>query len=115
MRQPCAGRLKSNCVVDQRRDFAGGFRDWNAAAVDVRDDGAVGLDRFERRSIDYVGAQAFSGDEAGALAYDHADNVGAKYFAEMVLDSDAGVSDEDWLQEPVPRRERARDRAQQRR
>ena len=90
-------------------------RDRNPAAMNVRNHGAVGLDRFERGPINHVCAQALGGDEAGTLADDHADDVGAQDFAEMVLDSDARVANEDRLQQPVARRERARERAQQRR
>src|SRR5258708_32489187 len=100
LREGGAGGLVSDCVVDQRRDFAGGFRDWNAAAMNVGDDGAVGLDGFERGPVNHVGAQALGGDEAGALAHDHADDVGAPNLAEMDLDSDPRVADGDWLQGP---------------
>ena len=65
--------------------------------------------------VNQVCAQAFGGDEAGALADDHADDVGAENFAEMIFDSDASVANEDWLQELVARREYPGERAQQRR
>ncbi len=41
--------------------------------------------------------------------------IGAQNFAELVLDSDAGVANEDWLQEPVSRCEHLRERSQERR
>src|ERR1700722_4957675 len=72
-----AGCLVSDRVVDQCADLAGGFRDRNPTAMDVGDYGAVGLDRFERWTIDHVCAQALRSDEAGTLADDHADDVGA--------------------------------------
>src|ERR1039458_2038677 len=65
------------------------------------------------RPENHVRAQALGGGQAGTLANDHADHVGADYFAEMVFDSDPRISNEHRLQEPVSRRKPPGERAEQ--
>ena len=72
-----AGGVMARRRIHHLGDLSRSVRHAQSARMNVRDHGAIGLQRRQPRPPDYIGAEAFGGGQAGTLADDHAHQGGA--------------------------------------